>query len=80
MVQRWVSLASTSLLSLTLFSTLLVLKGGMEGGGGEVRQAEGFEAHHGDLVFELAKVSTMVIIKVMTMNVIMNHDECDEDC
>ena len=43
----------TSLLALALFSTLLVLKGGWE-----VRQAEGFEAHHGDLVLELAKVST----------------------
>ena len=47
----------TSLLALALFSTLLVLKGGWEGGR-EVRQAEGFEAHHGDLVLELAKVST----------------------
>ena len=86
MAQRWACLIHAFMLSLTVFSTLLVLKklfseSALTGllpeippnGQREIRQAEGFEAQRGDLVLELAKVLTkkIMMIKVMTMNVMM---------
>ena len=69
MVQRWACPINAFMLSLAFFSMLLVLKKlfpepGLTGlfreigptGQREVRQAEGFDAQRGDLVFELAKV------------------------
>ena len=85
MVQRWACLHAF-MLSLTVFSTLLVWKklfpeSALTGllpeipptGQREVRQAEGFEAQRGDLVLELAKVlgKKIMMIKVMTMDVMM---------
>ena len=69
MVQRWACPINAFMLSLAFFSMLLILKKlipeiALTGllleigptGQKEVRQAEGFDAQRGDLVFELAKV------------------------
>ena len=63
------------MLNLTLFSTLLLLKSlfpEIRTWQREVRRAEGFEAQRGDLVFELAKVLTQIMILI---NVMKNDDE-----
>ena len=63
------------MLNLTLFSTLLLLKKllpEIRTWQREVRRAEGFEAQLGDLVFELAKVLTQIMILMIVMK---NYDE-----
>ena len=83
MVLRWAGLINAIMLSLAFFSMLLVFKKlfpeiALAGllpeiaptGQREVRQAEGFDAQHGDLVLELAKVLTCYHDKG-------DDDECD---
>ena len=74
------SLAKAFMLNLALFSTgLLVLKKKLfpeidqTWHLREVRRAEGFEGHHGDLVLELAKVFTQILILMKVK--IMSHFE-----
>ena len=74
MIRLRASLTKAFMLNLALFSTgLLVLKKlfpeiDQTWQRREARQAEGFEGHHGDLVLELAKVFTQILIlmKVIT--------------
>ena len=66
------SLAKAFMLNLALFSTgLLLLKKlfpeiDQTWQRREARRAEGFEGHHGDLVLELAKVFTQILMKIIT--------------
>ena len=66
MRQLRATLFNAFMLNLTLFSTLLLFKKLFPEfaltSKTEVRRAEGFEAQHGDLVLELAKVFTQIII------------------
>ena len=78
MIRLRASLAKTFMLNLALFSTgLLVLKKLFPGidqtWQREARRAEGFEGHHGDLVLELAKVFTQILILMKVK--IMSHFE-----
>ena len=73
MIRLRASLAKAFMLNLSLFSTgLLLLKKLFpeidQTWQREARRAEGFEGHHGDLVLELAKVFTQILIlmKIIT--------------
>ena len=79
MIRLRASLAKAFMLNLALFSTgLLLLKKlfpeiDQTWHLREVRRAEGFEGHHGDLVLELAKVFTQILILMKVK--IMSHFE-----
>ena len=74
MMFRWSSLTNAGLLFLSIFSTLLILRTlhpELFQIIREVRRAEGFELHRGDLVLELAKVLMRIMNMMSVMNVMM---------
>ena len=78
MMFRWSSLTNAGLLFLSIFSTLLILRTlhpELFQIIREVRRAEGFEFHRGDLVLELAKVLMRIMNMMSVMNVMVIDNE-----